>query len=371
MEHIVVHKDTAYHSAFPHVIRLRNGDLVCIFRQSRFRQGYPDGEARDQSLAHYHLDPDSRIALVRSTDDGRTWDPDSFTVVDASDGSRDLNMGMIAELPSGELLVNNHDWFTGLSKEQGSGLDGKRSHLPQPDSSPYSREWFGEIYYDSAYTLRSTDAGRTWSKRVPFSIGAYEFFTHTGKDGALVMPDGSLLLSVSGRTSQDEPGRVFVVRSYDSGKTWVEPSVVAHDPENAIGFGEPPLLRLSSGRLLTMIRTGDYLYQAYSTDDGWTWQGLKRSPIWGFPAHCIELEPGRVLCVYGYRREPYGVRAAFSDDEGETWDVENEVVLRDDGLHRDLGYPASIRLEDGRVLTVYYFHGDDGVRYIGGTIWGG
>ena len=185
------------------------------------------------------------------------------------------------------------------------------------------------------------------------------------------MPDGSLLLSVSGRTSQDEPGRVFVVRSYDGGRTWVQPSVVAHDPENAIGFGEPPLLRLSSGRLLTMIRTGDYLYQAFSTDDGWTWQGVKRSPIWGFPAHCIELEPGRVLCVYGYRREPYGVRAAFSDDEGETWDVDNEVVLRDDGLHRDLGYPASIRLEDGRVLTVYYFHGDDGVRYIGGTIWGG
>ena len=94
---------------------------------------------------------------------------------------------------------------------------------------------------------------------MPFSIGAYEFFTHTGKDGALVMPDGSLLLSVSGRTSQDEPGRVFVVRSYDGGRTWGQPSVVAHDPENAIGFGEPPLLRLSSGRLLTMIRTGDYL----------------------------------------------------------------------------------------------------------------
>ena len=179
MEHIVVHKDTAYHSAFPHVIRLRNGDLACIFRQSRFRQGFPNGEARDQSLAHYHLDPDSRIALVRSTDDGRTWDPDSFVVVDASDGSQDLNMGMIAELPSGELLVNNHDWFTGLSKEQGSGLDGKRSHLPQPDSSPYSREWFGEIYYDSAYTLRSTDAGRTWSKREAFNIDAYEFFAAT------------------------------------------------------------------------------------------------------------------------------------------------------------------------------------------------
>jgi hypothetical protein len=48
-----------------------------------------------------------------------------------------------------------------------------------------------------------------------------------------------------------------------------------------------------------------------------------------------------------------------------------EVVIRDDGLHRDLGYPASIRLNDGRILTVYYFHGQDGIRYIVGGIWSG
>ena len=300
---------------------------------------------------------------------GFRWDPDSLVVIDSSDGTRDLNMGMIAELPSGQLLVNNHGWFTGLSEGQGAGLDGERSYLPPPDTSPYSRQWFGEIYYDSAYLLRSDDGGRTWSEREPFGIGAYEFFTHTGKNGAIAMPDGSLLLPLSGRISQEEPGRVFVARSYDDGRTWVEPSIVAYDPDGEMGFGEPPLVRLSSGRLLTMMRTSGHLYQAYSTDDGWTWQGLKRSPIWGFPAHCMEIGDGRVLCVYGYRRDPYGVRAAFSDDEGETWDIDHEVVLRDDGLHRDLGYPSSTRRRDGSILTVYYFHGSDGVRYIGGTIW--
>lgn len=72
---------------------------------------------------------------------------------------------------------------------------------------------------------------------------------------------------------------MFVVRSYDGGLTWVNPWVVAHDPDAEIGFSEPPLLRLFSGRLLTMIRTNGHLYQAYSTDDGWTWQGVKRSSI--------------------------------------------------------------------------------------------
>ena len=37
-----------------------------------------------------------------------------------------------------------------------------------------------------------------------------------------------------------------------------------------------------------------------------------------------------------------------------TWDIENEMVLRDDAPNGDLGYPASIELEPGEILTVYY-----------------
>jgi hypothetical protein len=81
------------------------------------------------------------------------------------------------------------------------------------------------------------------------------------------------------------------------------------------------------------------------------------------------MPDGRVLCTYGYRREPFGVRACFSSDEGLTWDIENEVVIRDDGMHSDLGYAGSILLNDGSILSTYYFHGEDGVRYIGGSIW--
>ena len=147
---------------------------------------------------------------------------------------------------------------------------------------------------------------------------------------------------------------------------------MADDPEQRIGFGEPPLLRLTSGKLLTLMRTrvdDGVLYQAHSYDDGWVWQGVKRTPIWGFPCHLLELRSGTVVCVYGYRREPFGVRATLSHDQGETWDVGREVVLRDDGLHRDLGYPVSVQLDDGRILTTYYFHGADGIRYIGASIW--
>ena len=30
------------------------------------------------------------------------------------------------------------------------------------------------------------------------------------------------------------------------------------------------------------------------------------------------------------------------------------MILRDNGLNGDLGYPVSLELEDGRVMTVYY-----------------
>ena len=132
------------------------------------------------------------------------------------------------------------------------------------------------------------------------------------------------------------------------------------------------MVRLASGKLLTMMRTsadGGVLYQASSNDDGWVWSGVRRTPIWGFPCHLLQLRSGTVVCVYGYRREPWGVRATLSHDDGETWDIGREIVLRDDGIHRDLGYPASVQLEDDRILTINYFHGYDGIRFIAGTIW--
>jgi hypothetical protein len=59
------------------------------------------------------------------------------------------------------------------------------------------------------------------------------------------------------------------------------------------------------------------------------------------------------VCSYGYRRPPFGQRACISAD-GVLWKLENEVILRDDAPNGDLGYPASLELEPGLVLTVYY-----------------
>lgn len=95
------------------------------------------------------------------------------------------------------------------------------------------------------------------------------------------------------------------------------------------------------------------LWESYSDDGGRTWVAPFPTPLWGFPPHLLLLSDGRVLCSYGYRRPPFGQRACISAD-GISWDVSREIILRDDAPNGDLGYPASVELEPGKILTIYY-----------------
>lgn len=95
------------------------------------------------------------------------------------------------------------------------------------------------------------------------------------------------------------------------------------------------------------------MWESYSDDGGKTWAAPFATPLWGHPPHLMLLSNGRVLCSYGYRRPPFGQRACLSND-GVHWDLSDEVILRDDAPNSDLGYPVSVELEPGVILTVYY-----------------
>jgi hypothetical protein len=51
----------------------------------------------------------------------------------------------------------------------------------------------------------------------------------------------------------------------------------------------------------------------------------------------------------------YGVGARWSNDGGQTW--EPPVVLVDLEDATDVGYPASVQVADGTVVTAYYCNG--------------
>ena len=106
-----------------------------------------------------------------------------------------------------------------------------------------------------------------------------------------------------------------------------------------------------------------------SEDGGATWQGLRDTGVKGHPPDLLRLQDGRILLSYGHRHAPLGVRAVVSSDEGETWDLEHIWALREGGGSSDLGYPHSVQLGDGTVVTVYYFVEPDGMQFVGCTRW--
>ena len=66
------------------------------------------------------------------------------------------------------------------------------------------------------------------------------------------------------------------------------------------------------------------------------------------------LNDGRLGLTYGFRAYPYSIRARLSADNGRTWGP--EVVLREDGVDRDIGYVRSVHRPDGKMVTTYYIN---------------
>lgn len=52
--------------------------------------------------------------------------------------------------------------------------------------------------------------------------------------------------------------------------------------------------------------------------------------------------------------QAYKIRAMFSKDGGKTWDTDNDIYIN--GVDRDMGYPSTVELKDGSLLTVFYAH---------------
>ena len=246
IDHFVLYGDREYHAAFPDIIRLENRELIVAFREARARPG--NGRTGDpgERLTHNHLDPDSRISLVRSTDDGATWDSSSHVVIDSSDGSQDINMPAIAQLSSGEVIVTNHRLVRQSDRAAGVGTWAAAGGCVRPANPTRFRSISQSP--TSLYFTRSVDMGRTWGQPEPVCISALAYSTHVGKTGIVELPDGSLLAPFDGWTAADASlagpdrsmgSRFFVARSHDGGRTWRQPTTGAQDIDGRVDFWEP------------------------------------------------------------------------------------------------------------------------------------
>ena len=196
--------------------------------------------------------------------------------------------------------------------------------------------------------IRSTDGGVTWSER---------YATHfNSPHGPIQLSDGRLLYMGTELWTQEHRSGAAI--SEDDGQTWRVAGIVpTRDGDTCAAYYELHAVEATDGTLVAHIRNGnknngDENLQTVSKDGGETWSTPRSIGVWGIPAFLNRLQDGRLLMTYGHRRAPLGVQARVSDDCGETWS--DPLVLYGDATSGDLGYPATVQLDDGSLFTIWY-----------------
>lgn len=322
----VIAKQDGRYIGWPSIAKTTDGLLVAVFSGDR-----------DE-----HICPWGKTFMVKSADNGKTWsDPEIIT----STPLDDRDAGIIVT-KKGHWLVS---WFTSLAFETyiknypDEITKSWKLHSSKLDTAT-KEKWLG------SWVRTSPDNGKTWGNPVKVAV--------TAPHGPIELRDSSLLYV--GRSFSDKNASISTLKSFDNGKTWTKTgSIPLFDGDDISLCHEPHAIELSDGTILAMYRyeppdmNNRYMRQSFSHDGGKTWSKAEKTPILGYPPHLLMLKNGWIAVAYGRRIPPYGERVCISRDGGKTWDVENEIALCG-APNDDLGYPASVELGDGSILTVFY-----------------
>ena len=240
---------------------------------------------------------------------------------------------------------------------------------------------------------RSGDNGKTWSvtEAGPVNI-----------DRDALEIRGTTVLGVSrGRTPD-----AFFWRSTDSGRTWdrtFRPETGGWDDVDGF-FGQSTTFKAPSGKLLHVVRVdrrgkyweipgrklkreagdqGDRMMLWESGDRGATWKRHREHGTFGtygemYPRF-LRLGGDKILLTFTVRSnatdgQPLGVRAIVSRDDGGTWDFTRDRLVidaqnRPPATNSGGGYGNTVRLDDGTLVSVYSYRGEDGKTHVRTVRW--
>lgn len=336
---------------WPTAVRLQNSKIAVV--ASGFRKR--------------HVCPHGKTVITYSEDNGETYTrpaPVIDTVLDDRDG------GICAFGESGVIVTsfnNSVDFQRRVTKRQlGSGQIDQNSadfDLAYLDSITEDEE---KNFLGATFRM-SNDCGVTFGELHKSPV--------TSPHGPVELQDGTLLWV--GSTFTPDPGNfVKGVECVQAHKVNVDGSMefVGQIPTiyykgDIARAEEPHAVVLDDGTIITHIRvqnevqTGSTelftLFQTESTDNGKTWTEPKQilSNFGGAPPHLFKHSSGTLICTYGFRGDPiltgpFGIKAMISTDNGRTWDVDKWLYINHESY--DLGYPSTVELPDGSLITVFY-----------------
>ncbi|MDU1891548.1 MAG: exo-alpha-sialidase [Dysgonomonas sp.] len=354
-------QDSVHTSRIPGLATSKKGTLLAIF----------DARYESRRDLQGHMD----IALHRSTDKGKTWQPMQIV----------LNMGEWGGLPQKYNGVSDAcilvDEFTGdifvaglwmhgvLDKNTGHWIEGLNEN-----STEWIHQWHNKgsqsgwgVKQTSQFLItKSEDDGLTWSKPVNITRDTKpkEWWLFAPAPGhGITLDDGTLVFPTQGR---DKYGKSFsnITWSNDHGKTWITSNPAYNDVTECM------VVQLSDGSLMLNMRDNRNRGNkeengrriCTTTDLGKTWKEHLTS-------HCILTEPTCMASLHKHvyiengeeksillfvNPNNYKIRnmitLKISFDEGMTW-PEDKWILLDE--YKSAGYSCITSIDENTIGILY------------------
>lgn len=319
--------------AWPSVCRDENNVMYVVTSGNRFA----------------HVCPFGKILLFKSRDGGSTW---SAPVIVCDHFLDDRDPGILY-LGNGRILVTEfrhpaevyaNDYAECICNDSGTAGKGMLELYSSID---------GDNSLGGAFMRVSDDYGETWSDyhRTPIHCPHGPILLNSGEIFYL----GKEMYSCGVEKKN-------VIASYvstDDGNSFIRTGEIVKPEKYAWNqFHEPHCVELENGRIIGVIRShieeNDHyftIYKSVSDDKGKTWSEMEPTGICGSPPHILKLKNGNMILVYARRAEPYAICARVMSPDGVISNTELTLDKADDS---DIGYPASVELDDGSIVTVYY-----------------
>ncbi len=224
--------------------------------------------------------------------------------------------------------------------------------------------------------LRSRDGGATYEKTGEIDTGR----THGSNHGAMPFPYGNILklsqntlvfhyymnsLNDWGKGFADAVHEAHICISRDDGYTWNEDYVIAeginecgmlfYDDNHGIAIGRIDSVYGSNAGKSMTTSGGNLIYRTRDGGKTWKYEGS----LFGMgiiAVHLLQLPDGKTVLTSSFRfANKGGVIASVSNNFGQSWSDPSFLVEFPGG---DGGYPSSVLLPDGTIVTAYYCHGN-------------
>lgn len=339
---------------WPTIGRIADGGLAVVFSGNRLKHVCPFGK----TLACY------------SWDEGKSWTAPS-AVVDTAFDDRD---GGIMSKGKQTLVTSFNNNFAFQLAEAERNNDSYTTIIKE-----YIRLAEDSDENDVCSNVSvSEDGGLTFEKKYSVPI--------TAPHGPIVLRDGRYFyvgrafsieerFKTAGKEYRELPEGIYYMFSSD-GYNWTEPQIIpTNNPDGKYLYCEPHAIELNNGEILVQIRVQDRIkwgvmrtFQTVSRNGIKEWEQPRDIGVIGSPPHLMRHSSGKIICSYARREKPYAEQVIISCDEGKSWSkpIDLDVCAESD----DMGYPSSVELNDGSIMTVFYQHDKQGennsIQYI---IW--